>query len=460
MRGKTVSRRVMMLFFSNAILSAMGFAYRMALTREAGAAALGLNSLVMQIYGMVVSVCISGLNVAVSALAARSRRDETGVLLRSALIVYSGLWVSAAVPVMLFRVRLCASVLGDEKLEQTLVLMLFCIFMTGLENVLKSVHFGTGNVGRCAASELTEQAVRFVLVIILLRNVFRPDDSRTVFLITLGMTLSEFVSVSFLSVSYLSIFGFAKGGSKKLCLQSIVRTAFPATLTSAASTAFASVASLVLPSSLEAFGMDRASALAEIGIMNTAAVPLTMLPMTFVGAAAAVIMPEISLAVSRNESPIPFIKQTLFSTALVGGVSFILLAVFGESISKALFRNSQDNTVFILLSVKALIIYFQVVSVAVLNGMMKQKTVLLFAVAGEAYQLLLILLLAPVLGMIGYAAGMIIGELARLALNLTAVSVYANNSGFYGRDMLKSGKKTIARGVYGKKGKAGVSVRL
>ena len=65
------ARRVITLTLSNIALQALGFVYRMMLTDCAGTTALGLQSLVMQIYSIAVSVCISGLNVAVITVAAR-----------------------------------------------------------------------------------------------------------------------------------------------------------------------------------------------------------------------------------------------------------------------------------------------------------------------------------------------------------------------------------------------------
>ena len=49
-----------MLFCSNAVLRLIGFAYRAALLKSAGSEAMGLYSLVMQIYAVVSAVCVYG----------------------------------------------------------------------------------------------------------------------------------------------------------------------------------------------------------------------------------------------------------------------------------------------------------------------------------------------------------------------------------------------------------------
>ena len=439
-----VSYRVLMLFCSNAILQLMGFVYRVILSRYAGAAALGLNSLVMQLYGIMVSVCISGLGTAVSALSARLERDRISALLKTALAVYAALWTAMALPVFFLGGVISAGVLGNIGLKRTLYLMLFCIFMTGVENILKSVHMGTRHVKPCAASELLEQGVRFSLVTLLLKHAADGTDDGTVFLIMLGMTLSEFVSVGFLSVSFFRSFGFRGFGKReKLMVGELSRIAFPATLTSVSSTVFASAGSLLLPNALVSSGMEYGAALAEIGVMNTVSVPITMLPMALIGAVSAVIMPEISKAQVSGKDPKPFIVKVFAVTAAFGAASLTVLSVFSGRIAELFFSRSIDVGLFVLFAVKAFIIFLQIVSIAVLNGLMHQKKVLVFAVTGEAYQLALILLLSPVLGMRGYCAGMIAGELLRLVLNLFAIAGTIKSCGFRECDMVKS-KKTFS----------------
>jgi O-antigen/teichoic acid export membrane protein len=438
MRKDSVRYRVLMLFLSNLALQLMGFAYRMALTRAAGTAAIGLNSLVMQFYGVVVSFCISGLNVAVTSLAARTDRDRIRRLFRDALIIFTMLWALAAAPLAALSSTVCERALGEPALRGTLLIMLFCIFMTGVENLLKSVHMGVGRVIRCAASELTEQAVRFCAVIILLRLVQTDADPQKVFLIMLGMAASEFVSVGILSASFLKLFPKNERNADSF-IRDISGIAFPALLTAVSGTVFSSVGSLILPSMLISWGLGRNAALSEIGVMNASAIPLSMLPMAAVGAIAAVLMPSVCEAYAEGKSPHRLIYRSFAAALLIGIACSVPTLIFGEKLSLILFGCAADKTVFALIMLKAVVIFMQVVSVSAMNGLNMQRTVFVFAVTGEAYQLALIMLLTPLLGLSGYALGMVFGELVRLTLNLTALtSKLKNGYGITRRNMIKS----------------------
>lgn len=110
------ARRVITLTLSNIALQALGFVYRMMLTDCAGTTALGLQSLVMQIYSIAVSACISGLNVAVITVAARlNAAGGRGIrtLTRCALLAFCVLFLLSAVPSFILRRSIALRLIGD-----------------------------------------------------------------------------------------------------------------------------------------------------------------------------------------------------------------------------------------------------------------------------------------------------------------------------------------------------------
>jgi len=435
MRLTGFKKKVALLACSNLLLQLMGFVYRMALTRYAGTRALGLNSLIMQIYSIVVSVCISGLSVAGTNLAARVQGSPKALkaLLNKCILLYCGLWLFAALPMFLLRKDIAGAALGENGAADTLAIMLVCIFMTGVENVLKAIHMGSGMVGRCAASEICEQGVRFALVILMLIKLPHEGDAQTVFYIMLGMTCSEIVSVGFLSFSFLqSIRALSKRyGSYESRIthahsSDILRIALPASATAMASTLFASAASLLLPSRLALYGLSRGDALSLIGVMSSVATPITFLPMAVVTALSAVLMPEVARlegggVEEQNGAASRLAQKSLRFAAVFGFCASAVIAALAPYLSRGLFGVETESILFIALGIKAAVIYPQIVATAVLNGVKKQGSVLLFAVCGELYQLLMMLLLTPVWGLYGYIAAGITGEALRLLCSINAV---------------------------------------
>lgn len=429
-----IKHNIFILTLSNMVLQAIGFLYRMMLTKLAGTEAMGLNSLIMQIYSIAVSITISGMNVAVVTLSARaSQSGEAAIrrIVRLAAKTYVVIYAAMAIPVLLLRKSIAAHLIGDINLSTSIALVLLCIFLTGFENLFKSLHLGTNRAKTTALSEIIEQSARLVIVLLLLKSLSTGESTRAVTLIIAGMVLSEFFSIGILLTSYKK--NYVRGNSiiehKKdpSASRTYLLILAPAAFTAIASTVFESVASLLLPGRLEIAGYTRSMALAAIGTMNGIAVPLVTIPMCFVGAANNVILPKISESMSKGESA--KLHRLVKKSLIAAGAVFVLvnapLLPFLNRISMLCFGIVPTKGVFLLLTVKYGIIYYQITSVMIMNGMMMQNKILAHAVIGEIIQMLLIYLLCsnPFLHIYGYLAAMIIGEGLRLILNLSAIRI-------------------------------------
>ena len=432
-----IKRRILIMTCSNLALQLIWFFYRMMLTRCAGTETLGLNSLVMQVYSLIVSVAISGLNVAVTAQGAKtaSHGEDPAALKRllgNGVKLFLMLYFSITLPVFLLRNEIAEHLIGEKGTGTALVFMLISIFMTGIENVLKSIHIAIGRVGRTAISELSEQSLRMLIVWLLLKNSTSNGPPLRTALIMAGMFLSEFFSVGFLMASFANICRkntdncyVSKNFTPEcdpVCVGSLIKVLVPAALTGFASTVFASAAALILPTRLLLAGYTRQAALSSIGVLNAAAIPLVSLPMAFVGAVAALLMPAVSSAYQNGSTAyIRKLASKSMGCALVTAVFVNAPALlFLAPAAQALFGMRPTLLCFLLLTLKQCIIYYQVITSALLNGLMKQKKVLLFTVIGETIQLVLILIMCSDKNMhiYGYLAAMCIGEGVRLAISM------------------------------------------
>ncbi len=426
----TRKQQIITLASSNILLQVLSTLYRMMLSRLVGSEALGLSQLVMQIYSIAVSICISGMNVSVVTLASRLK-DEGAAAVRKlcmqAFSVYAVLFLSMGFPVFIFRKIISTNLIGDAATTNSLILVLICIFMTGLENLLKSIHIGTGRVRTTAFSELTEQSARFAIVFLLFRSMHSTssNNAAAVFFMMLGMVLSEFFSVGYLLISYIRNYCGDGIVFQRSIRAEYISVLLPATLTGIASTLFESVAALLLPARLLAAGYTRQAALSIIGILNTSAIPLVMFPMSIVGAVTQVSLPSVSyMAWNQNYMGL---KRLLKKCIVIIASAFLLLNVlplsFLPRLAQVLFKLTPGRSALIILTVKSLIIYFQLLVAMALNGMMMQKKVLFYAVIGEIIQLMLIYTLSanPFLHIYGYLIAMCIGEGVRLLLSIVAL---------------------------------------
>lgn len=134
---ESLAYRSAVLAASNILLQLMGFAYRIVLSRLAGAEGMGVHALSMQVYSVLYSVCISGAAVAVTTLSARlyikSGIHSVQRLMRFAATVFLIVLAVMTCPVLMLREGIAVTLLGDGRASMALWLIPLCIMLTGLE---------------------------------------------------------------------------------------------------------------------------------------------------------------------------------------------------------------------------------------------------------------------------------------------------------------------------------------
>lgn len=199
----------LLLSTSSVVLQLLGFGYRILLGRLAGAQAIAVYNLVMSAYNVVLSCTLTGVALSVSRIASSYQAVGEGRsivrLIRTALILFLGLFCLLAIPFGLGREFFARKVLGNPQTAPALLLIVPCLFLTGFENVHKAFFYGTGQTFAPTVSETLEMLCRIVGALVLFslaRGVTTLSDGQAAALIVCGMILSELVSATFLTTLY------------------------------------------------------------------------------------------------------------------------------------------------------------------------------------------------------------------------------------------------------------------
>ena len=202
----SVFYNIMTLTFSNIGLHILGFLYRIFLSRMTGSAGMGIYQLILPVYSVMSSLCITGLTMATSRLSAHYRAEnrlaDAHRVVNVSVRTFLFLFVLMASVTLSFSSFIAEDILGDKRTRASLLIILPCLLFTGIENILKNFFFGISHLKPPITSELTEQIVRFIAVISLL-FIFKPQSPEvSSALIICGMVISEVVSVIILTRFY------------------------------------------------------------------------------------------------------------------------------------------------------------------------------------------------------------------------------------------------------------------
>ena len=190
---------------------AVGFVYRVFLSRMVGSEIMGLYQLVLPLSSVFMSLTAVGFTVACSNLTARYRAtgnhraaaQTVRTCLRGFLCAFAVVALLAA-PLSDF---ISVHLLGDARSRLAILLLLPCVLLTGLENIHKHSFYGAGQVRPPAFTEICEQVIRSGAVLGLLWVFLPQNPERTVGLIVCGMILCEVFSALTLALLYRRFMG-------------------------------------------------------------------------------------------------------------------------------------------------------------------------------------------------------------------------------------------------------------
>lgn len=428
-RKKTVLYAAGVLACGNIALQALGFVYRVMLSRFAGAEGLGMYRLANSVYLVLHTGCLSGVTMACSRLSAAceatGEKHKTGAVLRLAFSVFFTLaFVSAAV-LLLCGDRVADGILGDPRAAQAFPFMLLCLMLTGIENILKALFIGLECVQYTAISETGEQLVRIAAVGMLLYTVGGSDCGTMAKLIFAGMAVSEVFSVLLLSFLFRRERGELHRTSSKIdtvLARQFAAIAVPLSLSALATNLLSAAGSVILPRRLMVAGLEAEQALAALGTLSGMALPLMLLPAALVGSVGTALLPVVTAAhATGNRARVrALVGRAVMTAGLIGIPATAVLIPLAPSLSLLLFAQPLTLRYAALTGAAAIAMYYQMMTTGLLNALGLQTRSVLTAVLAECAQLVLVFrwCARPTLGIYGYLLALLLSGAGAALLNL------------------------------------------
>ncbi|MBQ5778175.1 MAG: oligosaccharide flippase family protein [Oscillospiraceae bacterium] len=413
---EAVLRNLTAIAVSNIFLQLLGFGYRIFLSRVTGAEGMGVYQLVMPFYSLLSSLSLTGLTVSVAKLSAE--RKSAGDILgaRSSVPRASRLFTLALVTLgavtFFSRDFIGNSFLGDARVLPSLPFLFVCLFLTGLENIMKNYFYGVGRVAPQITSELSEQLVRAFAVAALLLSFSPKNAAASSVLIICGMIASELVSALLLSLFFLC--GKTKKqivSIKKPPFRSFLKIALPISASRGANNLLSTFTCALIPTRLRASGLSPRAATESFGITFGMTMPLLSFPIAFIAALSSVMMPKISEAYAKKDFSDARRKagKTIHATSLLALPLCAVMLPLGKPLGTLLFKNEGVGELILPLSIATLISFYEISFGAILNATGHEKRNAVYETATGLLGLFFTWLIGiPGLGMRAFAIGSVV----------------------------------------------------
>lgn len=401
------------------------------ISNKIGAVAMGLFTLISSVYGFALTLATSGISLATTKLVSEalggleeSRQASTvkAIMKKSlSFAFFISLGVSAGL--YLLSPYISENILKDERTLSALRVLSLSLVPIALSSSMSGYFIAMRKVHKNASVQVFGQAIRIFLCIYLLNAIFAKDVEDACLAIVWGGTIAEAVSFLIHLISFLIDLKNRK--TKDTADTNIPKKLIPFTLPVAFSayvrSALVTVEHLLIPWGLEKSGSKRDVSLAAYGTLHSIVFPFVLFPSAISSSFAGLLVPEISeSAAAKDTARIERIISRVLKTVLIYslGVSGIMLCLSSEL--GRLFCSDISTVGYIALIAPLIPVMYLDTSVdSILKGLGYQFYCMVINIVDAFLSVILVWILLPRYGIMGYVITVYFTELTNATLSIT-----------------------------------------
>lgn len=405
----------------NLLLRMVGTGFQVYISRNLGAAGVGLLQLTMSVGSFALITGMAGVRTATMYLTAGALgRKKPGqvVWILSGCVRYSLIFsVSVAAVLYIFSDHLAA--LWIREVQTADALKLFSLFLpvTCLCGVMTGYFTAACRIRTLAAVEVAEQLLSMVVTIAALKFWAGSNPGRACQSVILGSSAGAGLTLSCLLLLRLKDRNTASTPIP-VCRE-LLNTALPLGAADVLKSGINTAENLMVPRRL-ALNSTIANPLAAFGVLSGMVFPVVMFPACILFALAELLIPELSrCAAAGSNHRIRYLTRTGLGIAMVYGTFFSGgICLLSRPLSIALYGSTEAAGQTQLYSLLIPMLYCDAIVDAMTKGLGQQKACVRYNILTSSLDVVFLYLLLPKYGMTGYFLSFAVTHLINFCLSL------------------------------------------
>lgn len=429
MKKTVFIKNALILTVSSLILRFVGIIFKVWLAKLIGSEGIGLYQLVFSVYILAATFATSGICTAVTRLVAEElalgSKNGTLKILRRA-VELTLIIAAATVVILFFGAEFIASrFLGDMRAVPALKILPLSLPFMGISSCLRGYFIARRKITPNAVSQLFEQAVRILIVVLLVKKFYSKGLSFTCGAVLFGDCAAEICSFLML----FAIWWADKSRLGGLCgrkippygvVRRILHISVPITSGRYLNTALRTGENILVPKNLAKYPFSGDSALSQFGMIKGMALPILFFPSTLLNSISTLLIPEMSEAAARGRKNLvkAATRNILKMTAVLSFIFAALFFVAGREIGMLIYGSEDVGELLRALSPIVPLMYLDSISDGILKGLDQQSFSFKTAVSDSVIRIILILILLPISGLKGFILIMYFSNVLTCLLNV------------------------------------------
>ena len=321
----------------------LGMIIKIVTTRIIGTEGIGIYSLIMPTYMLILSICQLGLPTALNVLVASNKNNNKN-------LVSSSIFISLFIDLIIFIILLvlgknmAINLLNEERTYLGLYAIGFTLPFITISNMLRSYFFGKQRMYPHVITNIIEDLVKLILIIIGLPYFLTKGIEYAVCYIILSNIICELSSI----IIFLFLLPNFKSSKKELIpnknsIKDLLKISLPTTGSRIIGNIGYFLEPIIITFVLIKIGYDKSFIVNEYGIINGYVMQLVLLPSFFTSAISQALIPNVSNAYvnKKYEYIKKKIKQAILFSLLIGIPSTICFLTFPDILLKFLFKTTE-----------------------------------------------------------------------------------------------------------------------
>lgn len=425
------------LTFASLLTRLMGFFYRMFLSTQFGEEGMGIYQLTSPVLALSYALCISGFQTAISKYVAA--KESCGQSRSAAFTLFTGLSFSLLLSIPCTAIIyynadfIAESLLSEIRTASLIRIISLSIPLSCIHSCISGYFLGRKKAGISAVTQLIEQVVRVLCVFIICSAMTTNGQIPPISVAATGLLAGEgastLLSIIFFAIGAKNIPANAQTPFRQEMPEltaNILKMAFIININRIIVNLFASAETILLPQSLEKYGLSSVEALSLYGVLCGMVLPLLLFPNALTGSVSVMLLPAISEADEKNQTQrIRNIANKTFVFCFGLGIICMIFFLFGGKIlGQIMFHSEIAGEYIVKLSFICPLLYLSSALSSILNGKGKTLQCLITQVLGLIIRIIFLWFLIPVYGINAYIIGLIISQFASTILSLYYLKKY------------------------------------
>ncbi len=394
MKSKNIFiKSTVILILGGIITKILGFIIRIIYTRIVGAEVLGLYSLVMPTYSLLITIATLALPTTISKLIAEDKRNHLKIISTSTILI---MLINAVVVIfMLFSAKFIAiHLLHEERCYLLIIAMTLTFPIISISSIIKGYFYGKQNMIPNVVSNVIEQLIRGILIYLFVPKIMARSEILAAASLFIFSFIEEFVSILVNMCFLPKKIKIHKTDfiPDKYTLKNILDISIPTVSSRIIGNIGYFFEPIILKNLLLFSGYSNEYILVEYGAYNAYTMAILTVPSFFITAISSALIPEVSKHyLDRNkESMTKRLKEALIFALIIGIGYSTLLMFFGKFILTSLYNTTLGLDYIKVLAPIFPLFYIEAILMSFLQAVNKAHITMKITILGVIVKLIVL----------------------------------------------------------------------